>query len=111
MTAEEIARFIQGLPEGKNYEDGQVLARELVTAKKLTKYQASAVYQGKIKGLVLGNYVGGGRKPVERDCSGEGQEDNDRDDNRCNQCEECGSGKHRPIERCGIGERAEWKEF
>ena len=32
------------------------LARELVRANKLTKYQAQAVYQGKTKGLVFGEY-------------------------------------------------------
>jgi serine/threonine protein kinase len=57
MSAEELARFRQGLPGDRSCADGQALARELVLAKKLTKYQASAVYQGKIKGLVLGNYV------------------------------------------------------
>jgi hypothetical protein len=57
MTAGELSQFKKGLPPEKNAEDGQVLARELVAAKYLTKYQATAVYQGKIKGLVLGNYV------------------------------------------------------
>ena len=29
----------------------------LVKYRKLTKFQAQAVYQGKVKGLILGNYV------------------------------------------------------
>ncbi len=33
------------------------LARELIRAGKLTRYQASRVYQGKTRGLVLGEYV------------------------------------------------------
>ena len=33
------------------------LARELVRQKKLTKFQAQAVYQGKVKGLILGDYL------------------------------------------------------
>jgi serine/threonine protein kinase len=54
MTADEVAAFRQSLKEQP--QDGQELARMLVRAGKLTKYQASAVYQGKTKGLVLGNY-------------------------------------------------------
>lgn len=37
--------------------DAEQLARELVKAGKLTKYQAAAIYQGRGKGLVLGEYV------------------------------------------------------
>ena len=37
--------------------DGEVMARELVRKKKLTKYQAEQIYSGKGKSLVLGNYV------------------------------------------------------
>ncbi|MGO8751083.1 MAG: bifunctional serine/threonine-protein kinase/formylglycine-generating enzyme family protein [Thermoguttaceae bacterium] len=37
-------------------KDAESLARALVQANKLTKYQAQAVYQGKTKGLVFGDY-------------------------------------------------------
>lgn len=57
MTAEDLTRFKRSLPPDKKCEDGQALARELIKANKLTKYQASAIYQGKTKGLVLGNYL------------------------------------------------------
>lgn len=57
MTAEEIKAFQSDLPPDKNPKDGQELARELLRQKKLTKFQAEAVYQGKTKSLVLGNYV------------------------------------------------------
>ncbi|MEQ8788030.1 MAG: DUF1080 domain-containing protein [Pirellulaceae bacterium] len=54
MTAEEAAAFRASLDPKP--QDGQDLARRMIRAGLLTKYQASAVYQGKTKGLVLGNY-------------------------------------------------------
>ena len=56
LSATEIAAFRACLGAGQA-EDGETLARELIRAQKLTKYQASAVYQGKIKGLAFGEYV------------------------------------------------------
>jgi len=53
----ELAAFQEGLPAEKRPKDTQGLARELIRAGKLTKYQAAAVYQGKTKGLVLGEYT------------------------------------------------------
>ncbi|MFH1918469.1 MAG: protein kinase [Planctomycetota bacterium] len=53
----ELAAFQESLPPGKRPKDAQGLARELILAKKLTKFQAAAVYQGKTTGLVLGNYT------------------------------------------------------
>src|SRR5262249_5016431 len=38
-------------------QDAEGLARELVRLGKLTPYQAAAVYQGKTKGLVIGDYL------------------------------------------------------
>ncbi|MCY2995949.1 MAG: serine/threonine-protein kinase, partial [Planctomycetota bacterium] len=45
------------LPAEKRPSDAQGLARELIRQGKLTKFQAAAVYQGKIKSLVLREYV------------------------------------------------------
>ena len=57
LSAADVSRFEESLPSEKRPGDAQSLARELVFANRLTKYQATAVYQGKIKGLVLGEYV------------------------------------------------------
>src|SRR6476660_6160754 len=45
------------LPPRSEPKDPQELARELVRRKKLTKFQAEAMIQGKGKSLVLDNYV------------------------------------------------------
>jgi serine/threonine protein kinase len=57
LSAAEVSAFQDGLPPHKRPRDVQTLAAGLVKAGKLTKYQAQAVYQGKTKGLVLGQYV------------------------------------------------------
>ena len=57
LTAEEIATFIKGMPANKRPGDGETLAKELVAAGRLTKYQAAAIYQGKGKHLVFGDYM------------------------------------------------------
>ncbi len=57
FTAEELAAFQESLPPERRPTDVQSLARELVQAHRLTKYQAAAIYQGKTKGLVLDEYV------------------------------------------------------
>ena len=57
MSAAEISSFQESLPPGKRPKDGETLARQLVQANKLTKYQAQVVYQGKVKGLVFGEYA------------------------------------------------------
>ena len=54
LESAEIERFCNELQPAA--ADGQALARALIRAEKLTKYQAAAVYQGKTKGLLLGNY-------------------------------------------------------
>ena len=48
--------YYESLPPEKHPQDAESLARALVKAGKLTKYQAEVVYQGKIKGLVFGEY-------------------------------------------------------
>src|SRR5437016_3610276 len=57
LPVEEVRAFHASLPEGKRPRDAQQLAQELVRAGKLTRYQAAAVYQGKAKSLVMGEYV------------------------------------------------------
>ena len=57
MSASEIDTFQQQLPPDKRPKDAQQIAQVLVHQGKLTKYQAQAVYQGKTKGLVFGQYV------------------------------------------------------
>lgn len=57
MSAEEISAFRASLTPERRPGDAQGLARALVRAGKLTKYQASGVYQGKTKALVFGKYV------------------------------------------------------
>ena len=57
FTAAELAAFQEGLAPERRAKDVQGFARELVQAGRLTKYQAAEIYQGKTKGLVLGDYV------------------------------------------------------
>ena len=53
----EVGTFQQQLPPDQRPKDVQQLAQVLIQHGKLTKYQAQAVYQGKTKGLVFGEYV------------------------------------------------------
>lgn len=57
MSAAELEEIPAALPADRKPRDAQDLARELVRRKKLTKFQAEAVYQARSKSLVLGNYV------------------------------------------------------
>jgi serine/threonine-protein kinase len=58
MSAEEVHSLRASLPtESFRIGDAEMLTRELVRRRILTPYQATAIYQGKAKGLVLGNYV------------------------------------------------------
>jgi serine/threonine-protein kinase len=57
LSADDLTRLDQKIPGDSRDQDAQNLARELVRKNKLTLYQARAVYQGKPKGLTLGNYV------------------------------------------------------
>lgn len=56
MSAAEVAAFQDTLPPPRRPTDAEGLARELVQAHRLTRYQAAAVYQGRPKGLVFGDY-------------------------------------------------------
>lgn len=57
MTAEEVRAFIMTLPPDRRPVNAAELATEMFRQKKLTKYQAQAIYQGKTRALVMGNYV------------------------------------------------------
>ena len=57
MSAAEVRAFIESLPPDKKPDDGESLAREMVRRGKLTKFQAQAIYQGKTRGLIMGDYV------------------------------------------------------
>ena len=57
FAAAELARFQENLPPDRRPQVPQDLARELIHAGRLTKYQAAQVFQGNVKGLVLGDYV------------------------------------------------------
>ena len=57
LRREEITTFIESLPADRRPQNGKQLAQELFRAKLLTRFQVHAVYQGKTRGLVVGNYV------------------------------------------------------
>jgi eukaryotic-like serine/threonine-protein kinase len=57
FSAAELVAFQESLPPEKRPNDGESLARELVRAKRLTKYQAQVICQGRGKGLVFDEYV------------------------------------------------------
>ena len=45
------------VPPKAHPKDAQELARQLVQSRHLTKFQAAEIYQGRAKGLILGNYT------------------------------------------------------
>ena len=50
MSAKDISSFRTAFPPEKRAKDAETLARELVKANQLTKYQAQLVYQGRSRG-------------------------------------------------------------
>jgi serine/threonine protein kinase len=56
LSREEVRRLLNDLPDESRPKDAHGLARALVRAEKLTKFQAAAVYQRQIKELFLGEY-------------------------------------------------------
>src|SRR5439155_22754710 len=56
MTLEEARQVHARFPEDKRPQDPKTMATELVRARKLTKYQAICLFQGKPKQLVFGEY-------------------------------------------------------
>ena len=57
MTAAEYDAFYRSLPSDARPLTAEQLAQEMHRRGLLTKFQAHAVYQGKTRGLVVGNYV------------------------------------------------------
>jgi serine/threonine protein kinase len=57
MSAGEVSSVTDNLASDLQPQDVKELAKLLVRERRLTKYQAAAVYQGRIDTLVLGNYV------------------------------------------------------
>ncbi len=57
MSAEEVEVFLDTLPLESRPTRAEELAQELYRHGKLTKFQAQAIYQGKTRGLVVGNYI------------------------------------------------------
>ena len=55
MSPDEVTEFV-GKATEETKSDPKALAKELVRSKHLTKYQAAAIFQGKTKGLVFGEY-------------------------------------------------------
>jgi formylglycine-generating enzyme required for sulfatase activity len=56
LSAAEVSSLQEHLPPDRRPRDAEGLAHELIQAQRLTRYQAQAVYQGKTKGLVFGEY-------------------------------------------------------
>jgi serine/threonine protein kinase len=57
LGAEELQTTVEGLAAEGRPTDSETLARHLVQIGKLTRYQASALYQGKGRSLQIGPYV------------------------------------------------------
>lgn len=57
MSSAEVTAFLDGRSPESCPQEAELLAEELVAAKKLTRYQATAVLQGKTKGLVFDEYT------------------------------------------------------
>lgn len=57
IPPEELSQFQRGLPPQKRPRSAEDLAKQLVLAGRLTRYQASLLYQAKSRGLVLGQYI------------------------------------------------------
>jgi WD40 repeat protein/serine/threonine protein kinase len=57
LSAGELATFAQRLPPQQRPKAAEDLARELIAAGRLTRYQAAAAVQGKAKSLVFDQYV------------------------------------------------------
>jgi len=57
MTADQVQTVLNGQPPNQRPQTGEELAELLHRQGRLTRFQARAVYQGKTRGLVLGNYA------------------------------------------------------
>jgi serine/threonine protein kinase len=57
MTVEEVNDFLDELPLNKQPRNARRLVQEMLKRKKLTKFQAELIFKGKLKRLVIGNYI------------------------------------------------------
>jgi serine/threonine-protein kinase len=57
LSSDEMSQIQKQVPREKLQQDAHELAKELARQKKLTVFQANAIYNGKTQGLILGNYV------------------------------------------------------
>jgi serine/threonine-protein kinase len=57
LSSADVLAVESQIPERKRKQDAQNLAKELVRTKKLTLFQANALYADHPQGLTLGNYV------------------------------------------------------
>ena len=57
MNSQEVQQFVASLPAKQRPTAAEPLARLIFQKGLLTKFQTQMVYQGKIRSLVLGNYV------------------------------------------------------
>lgn len=57
LSSDDLRQVEAQIPETKRSKDAMSLARELVRLKKLTVFQANALYQDQPMPLILGNYV------------------------------------------------------
>jgi serine/threonine protein kinase len=57
LTVAEVAMFLDRYAPHSRPRDGMALARELVHANRLTKYQATVICQGRGKSLVFDEYI------------------------------------------------------
>ena len=57
LSSADLLAIDAQIPEELRQQDAQSLARDLVRKKKITLFQANALYAGKPQGLTLGNYV------------------------------------------------------
>jgi serine/threonine protein kinase len=57
LSSDDVLALRTKIPPEQHAEDAQSLAKELVRQKRLTLFQANALYHGKPQGLILGNYV------------------------------------------------------
>src|SRR5262245_29041137 len=57
LSSTDVLALNAQIPAESRKQDAQSLAKDLVRKKKLTLFQANALYAGKPQGLTLGNYV------------------------------------------------------
>lgn len=57
LPPDEVSSIMDHLPADKTAVNVEQFAKDLVKQKKLTRFQAAAIYQGQSKGLCFGDYV------------------------------------------------------